>query len=456
LFSGIDMHKELFRLCLVASACLTWVSLAQAQTSPAPVAAPSSSYTLESSTLKAPDTSGQQVTATPYSLSSTGISGSSPSSSTILTAPVPENAAAYKTESGIYLYPTAFVGFGYNDNVQNAPSNTIGSYFATMSPQLVAELKHKGDRFTALAAVNRTTFSSSSPDNFTHSEFELAGDHFFTARARAGWAVGLVNSTDERGTYDRPVSVNPDRWHSTNLNGRFIYGAPEAQGRLELDLGRQDKTYDNNREYTALSDLAVNSIAGRVFYRMGSRSLALVEVRQASANYDSALSTEDNTERRYYLGYTWDATAATTGIVKIGRMTKDFDAAGRGGFSGSSWEAALRWMPRTYSVFELQTSRSTSDTTGVGSYELNTATSLSWKHNWTQSLSSEAVISTLDRTYGDSTRSDSANTFSLAVDYAVLRWLKIGVDMARTDYNSNDPTAEYKRNVFMFTLNASL
>jgi hypothetical protein len=59
-----------------------------------------------------------------------------------------------------------------------------------------------------------------------------------------------------------------------------------------------------------------------------------------TADYDSALSTEDNTERRYYLGYTWDATAATTGVVKIGRMTKDFDAAGRAGYSGSSWEAA--------------------------------------------------------------------------------------------------------------------
>ncbi len=451
------MYKNRFRLCLVASATLTMcLSAAQAQTTPAPAAAPAANYTLESSTLKAPDTTGQQVTATPYTLSGTGISGSSPSSSVILTAPVPENAAAYKTESGIYLYPTAFVGFGYNDNVQNTPSNTLGSSFMTLSPQLVAELKHKGDRYTALAAVNRTTFSNSSPDNTTNSEFEVAGDNFFTARARMGWAVGMVNGTDERGTYDRPVSDEPDRWHSTNLNGRFIYGAPEAQGRVELDLGRQDKTYDNNRVYTAVSDVTVNSLAGRMFYRVGSRSLALVEVRQSKADYDSVLSTEDNTERRYYLGYTWDATAATTGIVKIGRMTKDFDAANRSGFSGSSWEAAVRWLPRSYSVFELQTSRSTSDTTGIGSYELNTSTSLSWKHNWTSSLSSEAVIAALDRSYGDSTRSDSANTYSLAVDYAVLRWLKIGVDMARTNYKSNDPLAEYKRNVVMFTLNASL
>jgi hypothetical protein len=120
------------------------------------------------------------------------------------------------------------VGFGYNDNVRNAPSNTLGSYFMTLSPQLVAELKHKGDRYTAVAAVNRTTFSNSSPDNTTTSEFELAGDNYYTVRARSGWAVGVVNGTDDRNTTNRPASAEPDRWHSVNLDGRFIYGAPRS------------------------------------------------------------------------------------------------------------------------------------------------------------------------------------------------------------------------------------
>ena len=452
------MNKNHFRLCLLASAVLTTlVPSVQAQTAtPAPAAAPASNYKLESSTLKAPDTTGQQVTATPYTLSGTGISGSSPSSESILTAPVPVDAGAYKTESGIYLYPTAFVGFGYNDNVRNAPSNTLGSSFMTLSPQLVAELKHKGDRYTAVAAVNRTTFSNSSPDNTTTSEFELAGDNYYTVRARSGWAVGVVNGTDDRNTTNRPASAEPDRWHSVNLDGRFIYGAPEAQGRLEFDLGRQDKKYDNNRTYTATSDAVFNSVAGRMFVRVGSRSLALVEVRQSTVDYRSALSVDDSTERRYYLGYTWDATAATTGVVKIGRMTKDFDAAGREGYSGASWEAALRWMPRSYSVFELQTSRATSESSGVGNYELNTTTGLTWKHDWTNSLRSEVAVSRLNRDYGASTRSDRANTYSLAMEYTVLRWLTMGVDMARTDQSSSDPTAEYKRNVIMFTLSATL
>jgi hypothetical protein len=38
----------------------------------------------------------------------------------------------------------------------------------------------------------------------------------------------------------------------------------------------------------------------------------------------------------------------------------------------------------------------------------------------------------------------------------VLRWLKMGIDMTQTDNRSNVVGADFKRNVTMFTLNASL
>jgi hypothetical protein len=398
--------------------------------------------------------------ASPYTLSGTSISGASSASSSvnaILTAPVPENAAAYKTANGIYFYPSLDLGYGHNDNMRLTRDNPVGSDFINLVPRVVAEMKNKGDRYTAVATVDHTTFSDSSPDNRTDSEFEVAGDNYFTARARAGWSAAYVNETDERGTLARPLSDEPDRWHATRLNARLIYGAKEAQGRAEVDLGHVVKTYDNNRTYTALDDFTTTSVAGRLFYRLGSRSLALVEVRNAEASYDSSLATaSDNTERRYYLGLTWDATAATTGIVKLGRMTKNFDDASREDYSGSSWEAAVRWLPRTYSVFEFVASRATGESTGVGIYDLNRTLSVNWQHDWSQSLSSEAMITKLNRSYGSSTRADSAYMYSLSVDYAVLRWLKVGFNLARTDYSSSEPTAEYKRNVVMATLKATL
>lgn len=437
-------------LAVAASAQTQAQAQTQTQASGVQPAAEDSGYTL-----KIPTAPASTVTDKGYELRSTSISGSSGASPILLTAPV-GSAAAYKTESGVYFYPSLFVGLGYNDNVTSAATNAISSSMTYLAPQLIGELKHKGDRFTALASVNNVTYGSSSPDNTTNSELRVAGDHFFTARARGAWAFGQVRSTDPRGSNNRPISSEPDRWTSNNADGRFIYGAPEAKGRLEFDVGVANKTYDNNRALTAVSDVNTTSYAARMFYRLGSRSLALGEFRNAQNSYPSALSTDSNTERRYYVGLTWDATAATTGIVKVGRMTKDFDIAGREAYAGESWEASVRWMPLTYTTVDLQTSRATADSTGFGSYNLLTNTNLAWNHQWTRSLTSRAAFGVLKTDFGGTTRSDSATNYSLTVEYAVMRWLKLGVDWAGTDNSSNVPAAAFKRNVTMFTVNASL
>lgn len=406
-------------------------------------------------TLKVPTAPASQVTDKGYELKSTSISGSSGASPIILTAPV-ESRAAYKTESGVYFYPNLFLGFGHNDNLLTSATDPIGSSMTYIAPELIAELKHKGDRYTALVAVNNVNYASSSPDNTTNSELRLAGDVFYTARARAAWAVGQVRSTDPRGLNNRPISAEPDRWTASNAEGRFIYGAPEAKGRMEFDVGLTNKSYDNNRALTEVSDVNSTRYAARMFYRLGTRSLALGEFRNAHNNYPSALSSDTNTERRYYVGLTWDATAATTGIVKVGRMTKDFDNSVRGNYDGESWEASIRWMPLTYTMVDLQTSRSTADSTGYGNFNLVTSTDLVWQHKWTRSLSSRLAFGNAKTDFGGTTRSDTTNSYSMSVEYAVMRWLRLGVDWAGTDNSSNDPAAAYKRNVTMFTVNASL
>jgi hypothetical protein len=409
-------------------------------------------YTLKGVTAKpvAP-----QTNAAPYEISGTSFSGSGLTSEVILTQPV-GNAAAYKTDSGIYFYPSAFTGFGVNSNLKMSNTNAVSSNFVNIAPELVSEFKYKGDRYTLFANVNSTSYANSSEDDFINSEITLAGDNYFTARARMGWSLGQVNGSDPRGSNGRPVSNEPDRWHSNNLNGRLIYGAKEAQGRIEVDLGTQTKTYDNNRAFTSIADLSRDSIATRLFYRLSGRSLGLAEIRTAQTNYASSLATDTNTERQYYLGYTWEATAATTGIVKLGTMSKDFGLGGKKGFSGSSWEASLRWVPLTYSSWDLQTSRSTADAAGFGDYNLITSTGLGWSHQWTRSLQSRLSAGLLSTEYGGTTRKDNTSNYALTVDYAVMRWLKLGIDISSSDNSSSVSTFEYKRNVTMFTLNASL
>jgi len=389
-------------------------------------------------------------------LNATTVTGTSTPSLGILTAPVNASATAYRTESGVFLYPTLLVGYGYDDNLTRTNTGQISSSFVRLVPELMAELKNKGDRYTAKVNFAATRYMDSENDNATTALLELAGDNYFSSRAQAGWVLARVDGVDPRGFTQRTVSAEPDKWHSNNLNGRFAYGAQEASGRFEFDLGTQAKTYDNNRDVTTVADVTLNSMAGRFFYRVGPRTKAVVEYRNAKANYVSDQSTDDNTEQRYYAGLTWEATAATTGTVKVGRMTKEFDLASKQGYGGSSWEAGVRWSPKTYSIVDLQTTRSTADSTGVGDYTLNTSTSLGWSHKWNQSLGTRVLVSVLGTDFVGSGRVDNALGLGFMVEYNMLRWLKIGLDFGRTDNSSNDPTQSYKRNVTGLTLNATL
>ncbi len=446
--------------CLAAALSALCCANAFAQSTPAatPANEGGDNYLLKSGSVSTTPASGQRGNSAAYELRGTSFSGSGSSSPVIMTTPIDPDTAAYKTESGLYLYPSVFVGYGYNDNLQTSQTDAVGSSFLNAAPQLVAEMKKSGDRYTAFLGANGTRYTNSSDDNYTNADVNVAGDNYFSARARAGWSLGYVNGSDARGSNNRPVGTEPDKWHVTKAAGTFIYGAPEAQGRAEFDLGTQRKAYDNNRTVTATSDLDVTSYAGRLFYRLGSHTLAVAELRNARNLYVNSASTASSVERRYYGGITWDATALTTGVFKIGRMTKDFDNASRSAHSGDSWEAAVRWAPKTYSIVELQTSKATSEATGLEDYTIVTGTDLTWNHKWSNSLTSRVGLGVVVTDFVGTgiNRKDTANNYALTVDYQLLRWLKMGVDITLTDSSSNVANQSFKRNVTMFTLNATL
>jgi hypothetical protein len=429
------VRKNYIAILWVATFPLAFATGASAQsTAPAVPAAPSA--------------------ATQYELSSTQISGASSTTPPIYTAPIPSDAGAYKTQSGIYLYPTATVGAGRNSNVGASRTNAVSSNLTRFETQLITEIKNKGDRYTALASVGTTRYASSEQDNKTGSEIKVAGDNYFTSRARAGWSLGQLNDSDPRGAGLR-TSVN--KFHVNDIKTRLIYGAPEASGRLELDLGHLSKTYDSNRFITQFLDYSQLAVTGRAYYRLGSRSMALAEMTNNRSDYASdQASAANNTERRYYAGLTWDATAATTGIIKVGQTTKDFSQGNTPGFSGFSWDATVQWSPLTYSVFNLQTGKSTANSSGTGNFELRTNNNLSWNHRWSSVFNTRAALGSSTTEYVGANRKDTTLNYGIGMGYDLSRWLNLGVDLAATDNSSNQAIAEYKKNILMVTLNASL
>lgn len=398
---------------------------------------------------------GQAAASPGYELKGIATGSKRGTDQVILSMPAPDRGAPIKFENGIFVYPQVFLGVGQNDNVIGTQTDKISSSIVNLQPGVVAELKNNGDRYSASYTGNYGAYGSSSDDDFAHHELQVAGDNYFTSRARMGWLLGYQQETDARGSTDRAISTEPDKWHAPMLRGRFIYGGESAIGRVEVDVQHMQKRYDNNRGFTASSELDMTELAGRFYYRVAPRTLVLAEIRNNDIEYVSN-TPANSVEQRYYLGATWEATASTTGIFKLGQLRKDFDADSRQDFTGFSWEGTIRWQPTKFSVVDIETSKSTADPTGVGNFTVHSGLDAVWQHKWTSYVTSKVILGSLKSDYDGADRVDTTRNYGLGVTYDVLRWLSIGADWAYTDRRSNNDTFEFKRNVAMFTAEATL
>ena len=453
------MSKKILASILCLAGVYSSHAWSQGAASQAPVAAEDDgAYSLggvQANTGPSLTGAGQSAASPGYELKGIATGSKRAADPVILTTPAPDRGAPIKFENGIFLYPFVFLGVGHNDNVIGTQDNKVSSSITNLQPEFLAEIKRNGDRYTASYAGNYGAYGSSSDDDFAHHDFQVAGDNYFTPRVRMGWMMGYQQETDPRGSTDRAVSTEPDQWHAPIVRGRFIYGAESATGRLEGDVQGMQKRYDNNRQTTEAADLDMTELAGRFYYRIAPRTLLLAEVRNNDIEYvtNTAL---DSTEQRYYVGATWEATAATTGIFKLGHLRKDFEAETRKDFSGFSWEGTVRWQPTKFSVVDIETSKSTSDPTGFGNFTVHSGLNGTWQHKWTGFVTSRVILGSLESDYDGVNRVDTTRTYGLGVGYDVLRWLSIGADWGYTDRSSTDPTFDFDRTVTMLTVEATL
>jgi len=153
---------------------------------------------------------------------------------------------------------------------------------------------------------------------------------------------------------------------------------------------------------------------------------------------------------RYLAGVTWDATAATSGTVKAGRLEKRFDS-GRPTFKGTSWEGMVTWMPRSYSKFDFYSSRSTNESTGLGNFILTDASGVVWTHGWNSLFSTAANARIQKDKYKGFDREDDITSFGLKANYKFRRWLTLGAEYQYTNRDSNIQINEYDKNLWLIS-----
>jgi hypothetical protein len=350
--------------------------------------------------------------------------------------------------------PVVSAAAGHDNNVNLRQSNKISSALYTLSPGVTATTRYGLHNYYARYLGNYGRYSSSSVDDYEDHAIGAGANSDWSGRLRTQLRYDFLRGHDPRGSTATAIGA-PERWHTNALRGALGYGARGAQGNIEVDTGIMAKHYETNRVVTAARDHKIADIAGAFFYRMRPSIYSFVQVRAARVDYDTNTSL-DSTEMRYYGGVRWDATAKTQGSVKAGYMTKNFSDASRPDASASTYDASITWSPLTYSVFTLNGVRTFSEQTSGGSYILTDNATLLWNHTWSARVRSSVFYAYGRDVHQGIDRTDTRQNFGLKASYGFRRNLRLGGEVRQEERSSNVSSAEYKRSVVLFTVDASL
>jgi polysaccharide biosynthesis protein VpsM len=370
-------------------------------------------------------------------------------------AAFPEQRGFVRAEP-FYIYPILGVGFGYNDNLTGVPEDRISSALILASVRVRGDVKTGANTYALTYIGNFGHYFSSSENDFNEHAFVATSSNQFTARADLEAAAFYLIKQDPGGSVDRPFTGTPDRWHGAGATATFGYGAPSAQGRLEGDLGVTDKRYQNNREVTEAFDVSTWNLGARFFYRIAPEIRLLAEIGYTEYDYHLTSSPLDSSEQRYLLGATWELTAATRGTLKAGYITKEFRQEGVEGYSGPTVEAALRWLPRTYSEVELAARYGPVDTTGTATFTVDTSVGVRWEHHWRSYFLTRAFATYVNSELQGVSQTDRIGRVGFGAYFDIRSWLRIGADVMYEKRNSTDSAFDFSRNVVLLSIAGTL
>ena len=358
-------------------------------------------------------------------------------------------------DSPFYAAPVLGVGAGRDDNLFLSNTNETSTPFYVINPGLRLNARDANKVFQLGYNIQAGHYSDSEDDDYVDHTLRAQFDVAFDRRNFLRLGYEYLRGHDPRGHTDRPPAGEPDRFSHSVPSLTYAFGTPGAAGRLEAYASGARKRYLNNRETTAASDRDAPEVGGVFYWRVAPKTHALFEARRTELDYKSQASNLSGSEVRYYGGLSWEATAATTGTIKLGRLEKRFDR-GHPDYSDLGWEAVVSWLPRSYSRLDLYGARTPIESTGLGSFILAQVAGVSWNHAWSSTLSTALDARYQKDYYQDFPRTDETVAVGLKVGYRIRRWLTLGFEYTHTQRDSNQRVYEYDKNFYLLSAAASM
>lgn len=357
-----------------------------------------------------------------------------------------------KLSEGLLFTPTLEVSERHDDNFRAVEDNEESSWITSVTPTFVLGAEGRKSAYQLSYSAVSDTFHSSHKDNNTDHHVNADAGYEFDSRNRLKLNAGFHKIED---TASEDQNVENDKYTTSNVGGVYSFGAQTARNQIDFGANYQELRYQNSDHLNADKERDTTALNTILYHAVAPKTRALVEARHT--DYDYVSNTRLNSNNVALLaGLTWDATAKTTGTVKFGGEKKRFDDSSIDDESGGMWEVGVKWSPRTYSTFGLNTRRALDEGDNGASSIESQSTTLSWDHEWMDRLSSTVSYTYTDQDYQDITRTDKIDTFGVGLTYEMRRWLDLGVGYKYSENDSDAVGESYERNIFSISATASL
>lgn len=366
----------------------------------------------------------------------------------------------------LYITPTLDLRTFYTDNLWLTDKQKKQTWAAVVTPRVQAWLQNGPNDYSLQLEVKDSSYASSHDDDYTDYTATLDVHQEFTARNTLNLFGQYYDGHEDRGAgfIEGDLSLLTDKpveYVRSTAGGDYTYGNTESRGRVRLDTRADNFDYQNFRNFTRYFDRLEAQFGATFFWKIAPRTDALLQVRTIANDYERKNPSDPagsltSDEMNYLVGVAWEATARTSGHIKVGWYDRDYDSAARQDKDGFLWEVGVTYQPRSYSEVSLKSRRYYQETNGLGNGINTLEASVAWDHDWNSRSSTGLRLNYANDDYEGSVRKDNTYTAEARYDYAFRRWIDLGVGY-RYEYRDSDiPSFDYTGNTFFLEARLSL
>ncbi|MBV1888801.1 MAG: outer membrane beta-barrel protein, partial [Proteobacteria bacterium] len=242
---------------------------------------------------------------------------------------------------------------------------------------------------------------------------------------------------DDNNVIANPIGV-PNQWQENYATAELSYGNVPSQGQIITKLEYKQHDYTNNNLQSL--DSKQTGLSGVFYYRIAPKTRIPFELSITNYNYDNTISVIDPSSNSYKLltGFTWEASAKSTGIFQLGLLEKKYENSLFEDISTPILKLDGVWRPNTYTKLVFGAIRDVEEPVGVNikaNIQNHIHTEITHMATPRTALIFSALFTAakIDDLIGIKNNRFKAG---LEVTYSLLRRLKIGANYKYVERNS--------------------